>query len=199
MQTSAKEPLDYLTIGHVTKDLAVDGYTLGGTASYAPLTARAFGLHTGVLTAYGPDITVSALNDIEVIHKPSASTTTFENIETASGRKQYLHQVAEPLLTIDVPESLRSARILHLGPVADEVDANITALFPDTFIGLTPQGWMRSRDKDDLVGYKEWVPTRPVIERTDAVVISVEDVRGNENLIAEYARDVQSIGSHRGL
>ena len=198
MQTSARALLDYLTVGHVTKDLAVDGYTLGGTASYAPLTACAFGLHAGVLTAFGEDISVSALDEIEVVRKPSACTTTFENIETVSGRKQYLHKIAEILRAVDVPESLKSARILHLGPVADEVDAEIASLFPVAFIGLTPQGWMRKRGDDGLVGYQEWKLARLLIESADAVVISVEDVRGNEDLIAEYAHQFKVLAVTEG-
>lgn len=171
---------------------------MGGTASYAPLTALAFGLKPGVLSAFGTDITVSALSEIELIRKPSATTTTFENIETASGRKQYLHQVAEPLTTADVPESLKTARILHLGPVADEVDADIAVLFPNAFLGLTPQGWMRSRDQNGLVGYKRWEPSGSLIEKTDAVVISVEDVRGDEDLIAEFARQFKVMAVTEG-
>ena len=198
MQTSAHKPLDYLTIGHVTKDLVVGGYTLGGTASYSTLTALAFGLKIGVLTSYGADITVSELSEIELIRKPSTNTTTFENIETASGRKQYLHQVAEPLTTVDIPESFRTSRILHLGPVADEVDMDIATFFPDAFIGLTPQGWMRCRENDGLVGYKEWDPSQYLMENADAVVISVEDVRGNEDLIAEYARQFKVLAVTEG-
>ena len=198
MQTSAHTPLDYLTVGHVTKDLADNGYTLGGTASYASLTARAFGLRSGVLTAFGEDISVSTMDDIEVVRKPSACTTTFENIETASGRKQYLHQIAEPLKAADVPESLKSAQILHIGPVANEVDAEIALLFPEAFIGLTPQGWMRKCGNDGLVGYQEWDPPRFLIGSTDAVVISVEDVRGNEDLIAEYAHQFKILAVTEG-
>ncbi|MDP2965933.1 MAG: PfkB family carbohydrate kinase [Pelolinea sp.] len=198
MQTSARAPLDYLTVGHVTKDLAADGYTLGGTASYSSLTARAFGQRVGVLTAFGEDITVAALDEIEIARKPSACTTTFENIETVSGRKQYLHQIADPLKTGNVPESLKSARILHLGPVADEVDAEIASLFPGALIGLTPQGWMRKRGNDGLVGYQEWNPPRFLIDSTDAVVISVEDVHGNEDLIAEYAHQFKVLAVTEG-
>ncbi len=198
MQTSAQTPLDYLTIGHVTKDMAVNGYTLGGTATYSALTARAFSLRTGVFTAFGSDIRVSALKEIEIINKHSANTTTFENIETAGGRKQYLHEVAEPLLADNVPDSLKSARILHLGPVADEVDEKIASLFPDAFIGLTPQGWMRKRAEDNLVDYQEWNPAPLSMEQADAVVISVEDVGGNEELIAEYARQFKVLAVTEG-
>jgi sugar/nucleoside kinase (ribokinase family) len=187
MPTTAQKPLDYLTVGHVTKDLADDGYTLGGTACYSSLTAHAFNLRVSLLTSFGEDISISGLNSIEVVRKPSESTSTFENIPTPSGRLQYLYQLAEPLLADDVPDSLKSARILHLGPVADEVDPSIALLFPDAFIGLTPQGWMRKPGNKDLMEFKGWKPPLFLINRADAVVMSMEDVKGNEDLIAEYA------------
>ncbi len=187
MQTSESQPLDYLTIGHVTKDLAASGYTLGGTASYSTLTANAFGLKSGIFTSFGPDIDISVLSGVEVYRKFSDKTTTFENIDTASGRRQYLHQVAEPLQIKDINEGFKKSRILHLGPVADEIEPEIAALFPDAFIGLTPQGWMRLRKTDGLVEYREWHPSKSIIEKADAVVISFEDVQGDEDLIAEFA------------
>ena len=47
------EPVDYLVIGHVTEDLTPTGPRLGGTAAFAALTARAFGLRTGIVTSVG--------------------------------------------------------------------------------------------------------------------------------------------------
>ena len=35
------EPLDYLVVGHVARDLTPQGPQLGGTVAYAALTARA--------------------------------------------------------------------------------------------------------------------------------------------------------------
>jgi hypothetical protein len=188
MLTRARKPLDYLTVGHVTKDLADNGYTPGGTACYSSLTAKAFNLQTGLLTSFGEDIEIPELKSIEIFRKPSPFTTTFKNIDTECGRKQYLHQIAEPLLASDVPDPIKSARILHLGPVADEVDPSIALLFPAAFIGLTPQGWMRKPGEGGLVGYKKWDPPLFLKERADAVVISMEDVRGDEDLIADYSQ-----------
>jgi len=187
MHTSAGKPLDYLTIGHVTKDLTASGFTLGGTVSYSSLTAKAFGLKSSIFTSFAADTDVTALNGIEIFRKSSDGTTTFENIDTSSGRKQYLHHTAETLMAEDIPVELSCSRILHMGPIANEVDPEIAALFPDAFIGLTPQGWMRSRRADDLIDYQEWTPTKTLIENTDAVVISVEDVHGDEELISHYA------------
>ena len=199
MQTSATKPLDYLTIGHITKDLAASSFTLGGTASYSSLTANALGLKSAIFTSYASDFDVSALSGIEIYQKFSEKTTTFENIDTENGRKQYLHQVAEPLLAKDIPEVVRTSRILHLGPVANEVDSEIVSLFPVAFIGLTPQGWMRSRIADGLVVYQEWVPSKSLIENADAVVISVEDVQGNEDLISEYASQFKVLAVTEGI
>ena len=199
MQTSASKPLDYLTIGHITKDLAASGFTLGGTAAYAPLTANKFDLKSGIFTSFAAGIDISPLSEIEIFRKFSEKTTTFENIDSVSGRKQYLHQVAEPLLATDIPEALRTSQILHLGPVADEVDMEIAGAFHNAFIGLTPQGWMRSRSADGLVRYKEWEPSKALIDKTDAAVISVEDVRGNEDLISEYANRFKVLAVTEGV
>jgi sugar/nucleoside kinase (ribokinase family) len=198
MQTSAAKPLDYLTIGHITKDLAASGFTLGGTAAYSTLTARAFGLKSAIFSAYGPEIDIAVLHGIAVFRKNSEKTTTFENIDSQSGRKQYLYETAAPLLAKDVPESISSPRVLHLGPVANEVEAEIAYLFPDSFLGLTPQGWMRSSNAEGLVEYQEWHPSKSLMEKTDAVVVSIEDVRGNEDIISELANQFNVLAVTEG-
>ena len=35
LQLNALEPVDYLVIGHLTRDLTAEGPRLGGTAAYA--------------------------------------------------------------------------------------------------------------------------------------------------------------------
>ena len=47
--------LRFLAIGHVTRDSRPEGDVLGGSASYAALTAARLGCDVGVLTAAGPD------------------------------------------------------------------------------------------------------------------------------------------------
>ncbi|MBE0696386.1 MAG: ribokinase, partial [Anaerolineaceae bacterium] len=90
------EPIDYLIIGHLTRDLTPDGPRLGGTASYASLTARALGLRVGILTACEDCLSDSRLEQegIRVVGLHAGETTTFENIQTPNGRIQYVHQVA---------------------------------------------------------------------------------------------------------
>jgi len=47
------QPVDYLVIGHVAADVTPTGLQLGGTVSYAGLTARALGVRVGIVTSSG--------------------------------------------------------------------------------------------------------------------------------------------------
>jgi sugar/nucleoside kinase (ribokinase family) len=46
--------------------------------------------------------------------------------------------------------------------------------------------------------YRPWQPTPCVLERIDALVLSIEDVRGNEALVAGYARHCALVALTRG-
>ena len=82
-----------------------------------------------------------------------------------------------------------SATIIHLAPVANEVNPNILRVLPaSAFVGLTPQGWMRIWGNDGHVHFRQWQTPDALLERANAVVISVEDVQGDEKLIAEYTQ-----------
>ena len=47
---------------------------------------------------------------------------------------------------------------------------------------------MRIRDADNMVNFKNWESADYMLPKSDAVVISLEDVLGNEELIQEYAQ-----------
>jgi len=179
------QPVDYLVIGHLTQDVTPAGPMLGGTAAYAALTARALGLRVGVVTSCHPDLDTSLLSEVQIVTWPAEHTTTFENIPHEKGRVQILHAVASPLHLNMVPEAWRSAPIVHLAPVAQEVDPKLVRAFPDSFIGLTPQGWLRAWDANGRVHFTEWPEARYVLEAANAAVLSIEDVQGNEALIEE--------------
>src|SRR6185369_14123068 len=133
------EPVDYLVIGHVAHDLTPDGPRLGGTAAYSALTARALGMRVGVVTTSGPETSLAALKDIPVVVLESPRSTTFENIYTEHGRVQYLRAQAARIDFASVPETWRRASILHLGPIANEMDALLPDGFSPVLLGLTPQ------------------------------------------------------------
>ncbi len=181
------EPIDYLIIGHLTRDLTPDGPRLGGTASYASLTARALGLRVGILTACEDCLSAPELegNGIQVVGLRSDTTTTFENIQTPNGRIQYLHSLAPTIDVSMVPERWRNTPIVHLGPIAREVDPMLSRAFPSSFVGLTPQGWMRAWDEKGRVRFSEWPEASFVLQNSNAAVFSIEDVQGNENIIEE--------------
>jgi len=187
MKNNTVDLLNYLIIGHVTRDIHKSGSTLGGTAAYSAVCACALGRTPAILTAGEKSHSVSELDGLLMEWKLSANSTTFENIETDHGRKQLLLAIAAPLLPEDVPLEWRKSSIVHLGPVANEVDSEIIDIFPDSFIGLTPQGWMRSRDESNIVHFHPWENSDELLHRADAVVLSVEDVMGDEDLIQSYA------------
>ncbi len=51
-QLTPLEPVDYLVIGHLTRDLTNQGPRLGGTAAYSALTAQALGMRAGIVTTW---------------------------------------------------------------------------------------------------------------------------------------------------
>ena len=181
------ESVDYLVIGHVARDLTSDGVRLGGTAAYSALTARALGLRVGILTATGTDISLEPLNGIPFVSVESESSTTYKNIHTEQGRVQYLRSQAARIDLNKVPESWHDASIIHLGPIANEVDAILPRGFSPAMRGLTPQGWMRQWNADGLVSTCEWTDSEAALAQANAVVISREDVNGDDLFIEHMA------------
>lgn len=174
--------IDYLCIGHVTRDLTPDGPLVGGTVAYAALTAKALGLRPAVVSSASPDFDLSrVLKDIPVLLLQAKHTTTFENRSTPRGLQQILHSVAEPLGPGLIPPEWRSPAIAHLGPVANEVDPGVLYLIKSEIIGLTPQGWHRRRDRNGQVRFASWERAREVLPLATAVVVSEKDLCGEVN------------------
>jgi len=185
------EPVDYLVIGHIAHDLTPDGPRLGGTVAYSALTAQALGLRVGVVTAVGGETSLEALHHISVISIESPQSTTFENIYTNNGRIQYLRAQAAQLDFASVPVVWRKASIIHIGPIANEVDPVLPKDFSPTLFGVTPQGWMRQRAEDGRISRSEWENAEPVLQKADAIVISREDVNGDDELIEHMAHQTR--------
>lgn len=184
-------PVDYLVIGHVARDLIPEGSLLGGTAAYSALTARAFGLRVGIVTAASSDVSLESLNGIPVHSIKSKASTTYENIYTENGRVQYLRAQASRIDLNDVPEAWRMASIIHLGPIAKEVDSVLPQGFSPLLLGLTPQGWMRQWDSNGLVSTCNWSGSEAALPHAGAVVLSREDVNGDDELIEHMAQQTK--------
>jgi sugar/nucleoside kinase (ribokinase family) len=185
------EPVEYLVIGHVAHDLAPEGPRLGGTAAYSALMARALGLRVGVVTTSGPETSLEPLIDIPVVSLETPRSTTFENIYTEHGRIQYLRAQAARIDLNYVPEIWRHTPIIHLGPIANEMDSLLPAGFSPALLGLTPQGWMRKWDAEGRVSVAEWMAADSALAQASAVVISREDVADNDELIEQMAHQTR--------
>lgn len=181
------EPVDYLVIGHITVDLTTSGPVLGGSAAYAALTARAMGLRVGVVTVRGNELPLDVLAGIPVVAVESEHSTTFENVYGPSGRTQYLRHAAPKVDFASVPEVWRSARIIHLAPVAQEVEPVLPPDFRPALLGLTPQGWFRAWDADGRVSPCAWPQAEAAFSRAGAGVLSVEDVANDEEALEHLA------------
>ncbi len=187
LRSTSYEPIDYLVIGHITRDLTPGGPRLGGTAAFAALTAQVIGLRVGIVTSWAADLPLGPLATTPIANYFSDVTTTFENLPTDHGRIQIIHEVAPHLEFHMIPEAWRSASIVHLGPVAQEVDPGIIRYFHSALIGLTPQGWLRGWKSEGRVFHTEWPEAPFMLQEAGAVVISSEDVDGDESRIEEMA------------
>jgi sugar/nucleoside kinase (ribokinase family) len=185
---------DYLLIGHMTADLTPSGRLPGGTVSYATRTAAAFGLRVALLTsAVEHDPLLDALTPYaSVVSLPAAETTTYENIYEPSGRIQYVRGVAAPLRPQDVPASFLGAPLVHLAPIADEIDPQIAHQFRESMVLLTLQGWLRRWDADGRVHFRRWFDPA-VLTSIDIVVFSEEDIVESPQLEREFAGSVRHL------
>lgn len=188
----------YLAIGHISKDIIPDGWTFGGAVTYASRVAQALGCDVQILTSTEPDLDVSSvLRDIDVVCCASEHTTTFENVYTNQGRRQTLRAVAARLTPDQFPAAIQ-ADIVHLAPIAQEVDPAWIERFPGKLIGVTPQGWLRQWDAAGRVSPIGWADAGGVLPQADAVVISIEDIGHNETIVEAWAAQARVLVVTRG-
>lgn len=183
------DEIDYLAVGHICQDVTPAGPRLGGTVSFSALTARALGLRVGIVSSFPSDMAplLTPLDGVATACLPAESATTFENIYTPAGRRQTLLGRAAPLSYDAIPAAWRSAPIVHLAPVAREVDPRLAGQFEGACVCVTPQGWLRTWDARGRVRYGAWRAAEPVLGAAAAVVLSVEDAGGDERAAAALA------------
>ena len=186
------QAVDYLVIGHITQDLTSEGSHMGGTAAFSALTARALGLRVGIVTSTDEQTSLKALDGIPIVSVPSGYPTTFENVYSAEeGRRQILHHQAAHIPFDLVPEAWRSTAIIHLGPVAQELDPELPASLSPSLLGVTPQGWMRTWKQDGRILPCKWQNADRILPQAGAVVISREDAGGDEEWIEAMAHQTR--------
>lgn len=176
-------PLDYLLIGHVTKDITPAGPQLGGTVSFSGQVAAAMGANVGVLTSAHPDYDLSQLQKTVTVRRiAAAETTTFENVYTPAGRVQSLFGRAARLLPAHVPAAWLDVPVVHLAPVDDEVDEALIDTFAGRIVGLTPQGWLRGWDDNGRIHPQPWLFAADYLPKATAVIFSEEDLPDDDTL-----------------
>ena len=178
---------DYVVIGHATLDLLSDGTTTpGGTVTYSGLTAERLGRRVGIVTSAerAPQL---ASRDILVHCRAASATTVFENQLTPhGGRRQHLRASASPLGWQDIPQGWDRARIVHLGPLAQEVDPPLIEAFPGSLLGITPQAGCGAGISDGLVSAVDWGYAWEPLEAAAAVILSLEDLGDDAKALAEW-------------
>ncbi len=201
MTDGALKPIQYLAIGHVTRDcLPEGGYAPGGTALYAAAAVARLGARAALLTTAHPSHLPARLPRVATAGAASAVTTTFENRYDPAGRRQWLHALAPPVRLDCLPPAWRAAPVVHLAPVAGEVPLAWAAAFPHALVGVTPQGWLRAWDAPlpAPVRPMPWRPAAALLRHVDLIVLSIEDVSGDEDLARHYARRCPLVAVTRG-
>jgi sugar/nucleoside kinase (ribokinase family) len=181
---------DYLLIGHIAHDVTPEGPRLGGTVSYGARTAAAFGLRVAILTSTRPEEPLLAQlpPEVHVVSIPAEHTTTFDNRYIDGKRTQYMYHRATTLTPDMLPPTWRQARLVHIGPIAYEVDPAFATAFEGGAICVTPQGFMRHREPDGLVRTVHWADAEQVLSRARLTVLSEEDIRHDPGLEDVFAR-----------
>jgi len=191
---------DYLIIGHVTKDNIPGGAILGGTPSYAGITARHMGQRTAIVTSYGPDIpSLAVLDGIEIKRVPHPQSTTFENRYIDGVRHQKWLAASGTLTYEDIPPAWRETSIVHLSPMAQELSPRLCGQFPNSLVCVTIQGWLRGRDADDNVIFKPHPELDGSLDCIDILVLSLADVTGDraaaDHILTSVKIGVETLGS----
>ena len=145
------------------------------------------------MTSAADSLDLALLRQLTVLRKPASLSTSFENQYRPDGRVQTLLTRAMDLELADVPESWRSAEIVHLAPIAREVHPDVAGAFPRSFVGVTPQGSMRSWDSTGRVSLRPWETVRDLIEQADAVVLSLEDLQLDRSAAASMATHCKTL------
>jgi sugar/nucleoside kinase (ribokinase family) len=118
-------------------------------------------------------------------------STTFVNIYREGKRTQVIEALAGPVSVADLPAAWSRVPVVLLGPIANELLGSWATQFPDSIVGITPQGWMRKWEGDGHVSSTRWEDAEPYLGRADAVILSREDAGGDDAYILELARQAR--------
>lgn len=174
---------DFLTIGHVTRDILPDNsFSLGGTVTFAALTAYHLGLVAAITTCADPELVdelPARLPEIGLAVRWSSATTAFVNTYHEGFRTQYLRARADQLPLEDVPQAWLQAPIVLFGPLDQELSPSFIRHFPrsqGSIFAATPQGWLRRWDKGGRVWPTPWTAAGDILPLLDVLILSHDDL-----------------------
>jgi 1D-myo-inositol 3-kinase len=174
---------DFLAIGHVTRDILPDKtFSLGGTVTFAALTANRLGLVAAITTSASAELQAelpARLPEIGLAVHTSSATTAFVNTYHEGFRTQYIRARADQLQLQDVPEAWFSAPVVLFGPLNQELLPSLVSLFPrhpGSIFAATPQGWLRRWDEDGRVWPAPWTAAGEILPLLDVLILSHDDL-----------------------
>ena len=201
--------IDFLVVGHITRDRAPQGFRLGGTVSYAAVTALRLGWHPGILTSGSPEGLIptsdpeapgnvaappgSPLEKAAIHLLPSPTTTTFANVYRGNQRIQILEAVAGPIDPSQLPPAWAGVPVVLLGPLTGELPPTWAGAFPNATLAVTPQGWMRCWDASGRIRATRWETAAEFLPRADVVILSRDDVGGDDTYIFDLIRQTRTL------
>ena len=189
-------------VGHICADILPDGTAvLGGTALYSALAAASLGWRTGILTRgrYGysldgleiPPLAIG--NDkIQIVVQDAEWPTCFVNEYDATGRRtQQIKRWAGPIDLRGMPPSWSTARVMHFGPIAQEIEVRQSTGINPGFLGITPQGWMRDWPRA-TGGRVQAVHLRlpaEFVSQVDGIVVNDEEFFTSRDTVEAIGKD----------
>ncbi|MBI3036757.1 hypothetical protein HYY73_03320 [Candidatus Woesearchaeota archaeon] len=196
----------FLAIGNACIDSTSSGKRAGGSVLYSAVAAKKLGWNAVIATNFASDYEafMPLLEGLKVIRHSRRSTTTFGISYSGGSRQMTLEKAGEKLDTESLLKALAvgsvNPDILFFCPVAGEYSSDlvsaVTALYPESLVVVTPQGWMRQWLREgNAISLKEWAAADEVLPLVDVLVLSEEDVGGNGDVLGNYEK---LIGKSRG-
>jgi hypothetical protein len=171
----------HLVVGHVCIDeVAGEPPSLGGTCLFAATQALEFGCTVEIATAC-TDSTAALLRSrleadgARLQRVNAASDTHFRyGLALADGPSE-VGPIAPDIDVVDLSTGFLSA---HMGPIINEIPIELIRSVRSAvpFVGITPQGFMRSRDSTGQLVVHD-LPDYAVLELADAIVVNETEFR----------------------
>jgi sugar/nucleoside kinase (ribokinase family) len=197
---------DFTLAGHIAVDEVITDagsfHQLGGPPCFAASLGKTLGFDVKTVTRIGEDFpdeykpTLDKLG-INTTRSHSYPSTRFVLDYRYDSRKMRLPSICEPIKPSDVADAER----LLLCPIAGEISDQLMQEVIPSFLGLDPQGLLRSVGSDYLVESKKWCNPE-VLRKLDLLKTSSSEhhlVTGTTNIkqslriLIEYGVDTAVI------